>query len=500
MLKLSNRRLKLPVTYIAGMKRTTAIFFLFTIFAIASFGQNSKRPNVIVILMDDMGYGDPACYGGGPYRTPNIDRLAAAGIRFTNYYAAQAVCTASRSGLLTGCYPTRISISGAIDHNAKFALNPDEQTIAELMRDGGYATGMVGKWHLGHKVPFLPLQHGFDEFYGLPYSNDMWAYDYNGERWKDTSFWRGKYPPLPLIEGNTTTKIISTFEDQDQLTGSLTKRAVDFIKRNRKRSFFLYFAHPMVHVPLGVSGRFKGKSGAGLFGDVMEEVDWSVGEVMRTLKENKLDQNTIVIFTSDNGPWLTFGNHAGNSGGLREGKGTAWEGGLKVPFIVSWPGKVRDGLVRSNLVTAMDLLPTLVNICHLSMPVKKIDGVDFTELLTGEGKSNPRDEFAYYYDRNSLKAIRKGKWKLVFPANSQTYGPPATLGKDRYPGKYGTIEVKQALYDLSTDPGEDRDVQDLYPEVVRELIQVANRYRSELGDGLTNTVGREVRQAGVVKE
>ncbi|KIC95878.1 arylsulfatase [Flavihumibacter solisilvae] len=478
----------------------TAIFFLFTLFAIGSFGQDGKRPNVIVILMDDMGYGDPACYGGGPYRTPNIDRLAAAGIRFTNYYAAQAVCTASRSGLLTGCYPTRIGISGAIDHNAKFALNPDEQTIAELMRDGGYATGMVGKWHLGHKVPFLPLQHGFDEFYGLPYSNDMWAYDYNGERWKDTSFWRAKYPPLPLIDGNTTTKIISTFDDQDQLTGSLTKRAVDFINRNRKRSFFLYFAHPMVHVPLGVSGRFKGKSGAGLFGDVMEEVDWSVGEVMRTLKENKLDQNTIVIFTSDNGPWLTFGNHAGNTGGLREGKGTAWEGGLKVPFIVSWPGRIRGGLVRSNLVTAMDLLPTLVNICHLSMPVKKIDGVDFTELLTGKGKSNPRDEFAYYYDRNSLKAIRKGKWKLVFPANSQTYGPPATLGKDRYPGRYGSIEVKQALYDLSTDPGEDRDVQDLYPEVVRELIQVANRYRSELGDGLTNTVGQGVRQAGVVKE
>ena len=227
-------------------------------------------PNVVIIFMDDMGYGDPVCFGGGPYQTPNIDALAAGGIRFTDFYVAQAVCTASRSALLTGCYPTRIGISGAINHMSKIALNPNEQTIAELLKDKGYKTGMVGKWHLGHKVPYLPLQNGFDEYYGLPYSNDMWAYDFNGERIKDTSLFKSKSPPLPLIEGNKTIKIISSFDDQDQLTTDYTKRAVSFINRNKNNPFFLYLAHSMVHIPLGVSNKFKGKSGAGIFGDVME--------------------------------------------------------------------------------------------------------------------------------------------------------------------------------------------------------------------------------------
>ena len=292
-------------------------------------------PNVVIIFMDDMGYGDPVCYGGGPYQTPNIDALAANGLRFTNFYVAQPVCTASRSALLTGCYPTRIGISGAINHATKFALNAEEQTIAELLKDKGYKTGMIGKWHLGHKVPYLPLQHGFDEYYGLPYSNDMWSYDFDGSPITDTSLWKSKYPPLPLIEGNKTIKTIASFNDQDQLTTDYTTRAVSFIKKNKNNPFFLYLAHSMVHVPLGVSDKFKGKSGAGLFGDVMEEVDWSVGEVIKTLKENNLLNNTLVIFTSDNGPWLTFGNHAGNTAGLREGKGTAFEGGLKVPCIIS---------------------------------------------------------------------------------------------------------------------------------------------------------------------
>jgi arylsulfatase len=266
--------------------------------------------------MDDMGYGDPVCYGGGPYHTPNIDALAASGMRFTQFYAAQAVCSASRSALLTGCYPTRLSMYGAIDHSSKYCLNPDEQTIAEILKDKGYKTGMVGKWHLGHKEPFLPLQQGFDQFYGLPYSNDMWPVNYDGTPITDTANRRSRYPPLPLIEGNKTIKIINGFDGQDQLTTNYTERAVKFIKENKANPFFLYLAHSMVHVPLGASDKFKGKSGAGLFGDIMEEVDWSVGEVVKALKENKLTDNTIVIFTSDNGPWLTFGNNAGNSGGF----------------------------------------------------------------------------------------------------------------------------------------------------------------------------------------
>ncbi len=455
-------------------------------------------PNVVIIFMDDMGYGDPVCYGGGPYQTPNIDALAANGLRFTNFYVAQAVCTASRSALLTGCYPTRIGISGAINNASKFALNTEEQTIAELLKDKGYKTGMVGKWHLGHKVPYLPLQHGFDEYYGLPYSNDMWPHDFDGTPITDTSLWKSKYPPLPLIEGNKTVKTVDSFIDQDQLTTDYTTKAVSFIKKNKNNPFFLYLAHSMVHVPLGVSNKFKGKSGAGMFGDVMEEVDWSVGEVVKTLKDNNLLDNTLVIFTSDNGPWLTFGNHAGNTAGLREGKGTAFEGGLRVPCIISWPGKIKPGTVSNKLLTTMDVLPTLVNICKAKMPKKKIDGVNFTSVLMGDIKANPRDEFAYYYDKNNLKAIRKGNWKLVFAATSQTYGSPATIGGDRYPGKYGNMEVPLSLFDLATDPGEDRDLKEKYPDVVKQLDIIADKYRNEIGDGLTKTEGKEVRPAGVV--
>lgn len=475
-------------------------FFLLVLIvqSIVSKSQSNALPNVVIIFMDDMGYGDPVCFGGGPYQTPNIDALAASGIHFTDFYAAQAVCTASRSALMTGCYPTRIGMHGAIDQNAKIALNPDEQTIAELLKDKGYKTGMVGKWHLGHKTPYLPLQNGFDEFLGLPYSNDMWPYDYNGAPWKDTSFWRAKYPPLPLIDGNKTIKIISSFDDQDQLTTLYTERAISFISKNKNNPFFLYFAHSMVHVPLGASSKFKGKSGAGMFGDVMEEVDWSVGEVMKTLKTNGLLNNTIVIFTSDNGPWLTFGNHAGNTGGLREGKGTAWDGGLKVPAIISWPGHTLAGTVCNKLLTTMDILPTLVDICQAKMPVKKIDGVDFKQVLLGNTQVNPRTEFVYYYDNDNLKAIRKGKWKLVFPATSQTYNAPATIGGDRYPGKYAAVPVPLSLYDLSIDPGEDRDVKDQHPDIVEALSKIADKYRHEMGDGLTKTVGTEVRPAAVV--
>ncbi|CAN5440281.1 sulfatase [soil metagenome] len=491
------------------LKAIATCFGLPAIFMLTGFAVKAKSfamsqdsipaPNVVIIFIDDMGYGDPVCYGGGPYQTPNIDALAATGMRFTDFYVGQPVCTASRGALLTGCYPTRISLHGAIDHSAKFALNPEEQTIAELLKDNGYKTSIVGKWHLGHVQPFLPLQQGFDEYYGLPYSNDMWPVDYDGEPWEDTSFWRAKYPLLPLMEGNRIIKTITDFAGQDRLTTDYTTRAVDFINRNKRDPFFLYLAHSMVHVPLGVSDKFKGKSGAGMFGDVMEEIDWSVGEVMNALKENNLIENTIVIFTSDNGPWLTFGNHAGNTGGLREGKGTTFEGGLKVPCIISWKGKIKPGSVCNKLITAMDILPTIVDICHANMPEKKIDGINFKNVLYGDIDDNPRDEFAYYYDKNNLKAIRKGNWKLIFPANSQTYGPPATIGGDRYPGKYASVKVPLGLYNLTLDPGEDRDMKDQYPEKVKELNMVADKYRKQLGDGLTKTEGTEVRPPGVIK-
>lgn len=457
--------------------------------------KNNATPNVVIIFMDDMGYGDLECYGGFPYHTPHINKLAAEGMRFTNFYAAQAVCTASRAALLTGCYPNRIGMHGAIDHNSKIALNPDEETIAELLKANGYKTGMVGKWHLGHKPPYLPMQHGFDEYFGLPYSNDMWPVAYDGKPWADTTFWRAKYPPLPLIEGNKTIQILNKLDDQSDLTSIYTERAVSFIKKNKKNPFFLYLAHSMVHVPIAASAKFKGKSGAGLFGDVMQEVDWSVGEVMKALKENGIDKNTLVIFTSDNGPWLSFGNHAGNTGGLREGKGTAWEGGLRVPCIMNWPGKIEAGTICNNISSTIDVLPTLVNLTHSNTSQKKIDGVDLTALLMGDTKTNPRDEFVYYYDKNSLKGIRKGEWKLVFPSTSQTYGKPGAIGADGFPGKYGTQEVSLALYNLSTDPGEARDVKESHPEIVQKLTLIANEYRKTLGDDLTQQLGSETRPA-----
>lgn len=473
-----------------------ALLFL----ASGAFAQKTAPPNIVLIFMDDMGYGDPVCYGGGPYKTPNIDALAVTGMRFTNFYAAQAVCSASRSALLTGSYPTRIGLHGALDHNSKIALNPKEETIAELLKGRGYSTGMVGKWHLGNRPPFLPLQQGFDEYLGLPYSNDMWPVHYDGTPYApDSNNYRSSYPQLPLIDGNTTVRTLKTLEDQSLLTKMYTERAVAFIDKHKQQPFFLYLAHSMVHVPLAVSPAFKGRSGAGLFGDVMEEVDWSVSEVMKTLKKNNLLNNTIVIFTSDNGPWLNYGNHAGNSGGFREGKGTAWDGGVKVPAIISWPGKIRGGLVTPQLLTTMDILPTLVTLTGAKMPVNKIDGVDFSKLILGNPDYNARDEFAYYYDVNSLKAIRKGPWKLVFPASSRTYGAPGTIGRDGFPGEYGTENVQLALYNLAMDPGEDRDMKAQYPEVVRELTAIADTYRRMLGDGLTRVVGNEVRPAAVVQ-
>lgn len=454
--------------------------------------------NVIIIFMDDMGYGDLESYGGFPYHTPNINKLAAEGMRFTNFYAAQAVCSASRAALLTGCYPNRIGISGALFPNSKIALNPEEETIAELFKAKGYATGMVGKWHLGQKEPFLPLQHGFDQYFGLPYSNDMWPINYDGKP-ADTSTNRGKLPPLPLIENNNTVRFITTLQEQGELTNLYTQKAVTFIHKNKQKPFFLYFAHSMPHIPIEASSKFKGKSAGGLYGDVIEEIDWSVGEVMKALDASGLTKNTLVIFTSDNGPWLTFGNHAGNTGGLREGKGTAWEGGVRVPCIMRWPGKIPSGTISNKIAATMDILPTLVNICKLKSPVKKIDGVDIYPLLINQPDANPRDEFVYYYDRNSLKGIRKGQWKLVLPNNSQTYKRVTAIGADGWPGKYAIDTVYLSLFDLRTDPGETLDLKDKYPEIVSQLTVIADRYRKDLGDDLTKQTGYGVRPAAKVE-
>lgn len=482
-------------------KKIVQVVLLISLINSGLFAQKNSinQPNIILIFMDDLGYGDLECYGGFPYHTPHINKLAAEGMRFTNFYAGQPVCTASRAAVLTGCYPNRIGMSGALFPWSEEALNPEEETIAEILKAKGYKTGMVGKWHLGQKQPYLPLQQGFDEYLGLPYSNDMWPVDYDGKPITDTSNWRAAYPPLPLYDGNKIIKEIKTLDDQSQLTTLYTERAVQFIKKNDNHPFFLYLAHSMPHVPIAASGKFKDKSGAGVFGDVMEEIDWSVGKVMQALDEHRLTKNTLVIFTSDNGPWLTYGNHAGNTMGLKEGKATAWDGGLKVPCIMRWTGKIPAGTICNNMASALDLMPTIARICKAKEPIKKIDGVDIWPLMVQQDNANPRDEFVYYYDLNSLKAIRKEHWKLVFPCISRTYKKATAIGADGWPGDYEEDSVKLALYDLRTDPGETLDVRDKHPDIVEKLTTIANKYRKELGDELTNQQGEEVRPAAKVK-
>src|SRR4051812_15208775 len=303
-------------------------------------------PNIVLIFCDDLAYSDLGCYGNARAKTPHLDRMAREGIRFTDFYVGQPVCSASRAALMTGCYPGRVGIQGALAPKSKIALHTNEITIAELLKTRGYATAIYGKWHLGHTPEFLPTRQGFDDYFGLPYSNDMWP----NHPTSGTNF-----PPLPLIEGE---RVIQLMPDQTQLTTWYTERAVNFIEKNKERPFFLYVPHNMPHVPLHVSDRHKGKSGYGLYGDVIMEIDWSVGEILAALARNGLDNNTLVIFSSDNGPWLEYGDHAGSALPLREGKMTSFEGGLREPFIVRWPNHVPAGTTSHELVTAMDFLPT----------------------------------------------------------------------------------------------------------------------------------------------
>jgi arylsulfatase A-like enzyme len=452
------------------------------------------RPNVIIINMDDMGYGDLEPYGMTGIPTPNFNKLARQGMRFTHFMAAQAVCTASRAALLTGCYSNRVGMSGALSPWAKTALNPQEETIASLLKKNGYKTAMLGKWHLGARPAYYPTHYGFDSFYGVPYSHDMWPVDYAGRPNTDTTTYSGKCPPLPIIENEKQVAINATLDDQAQLTAMFTQKAVSFITANKKSPFFLYLAHPMPHVPLAASAKFKGKSEAGVFGDVIMELDWSIGEIMNALDKQGLSANTLLIVTSDNGPWLSFGDHAGSSGGLREGKGTAWDGGVRVPCFIRWHGKVEAGSISSQLLTNMDLLPTIVPATGATMPENKIDGINFMPLLLGKTAKGPREVFYYYYDKNSLKAVRYKNWKLVLPHTSRSYALDSP-GKDRVPGRTSTVQVKMALYNLTHDLGEAYDVQKLYPEMVDKIMTFVEQAREDLGDNLTNRKGKNVRTA-----
>jgi arylsulfatase A-like enzyme len=450
--------------------------------------EKAEKPvNFVLIYLDDMGYGDLSLTGSTGFKTPNLDKMASEGIFFTHFYSPQAVCSASRAGLLTGCYPNRVGFSGALDHTAKYGIHPEEETIAEVLKKKSYATAAFGKWHLGHVPEFLPLQHGFDEFFGIPYSNDMWP---NHPTNKDY------YPPLPLIEGE---EVVETNSDQAQFTTQFTERTVDFIRRNIENPFFVYLAHPMPHVPLFVSEKFAGKSEQGLYGDVMMELDWSVGQIIKTLDELGLSENTLVIFTSDNGPWLNYGNHAGSSGGLREGKGTTFEGGQRVPCLMRWKGVIPEGMICNNLASGIDILPTLAEIAGVPLPQRKIDGVSLLPLMMGEEGANPRETFLYYYRRNNLEAVRQGNWKLVFSHPGRTYAG-FEPGNDGMPGRVlENFAHEGGLYDLRRDPGEQYNMMEFYPEIVEQLNKIADAAREDLGDDLSGMPGKNRREPGRIK-
>jgi arylsulfatase A-like enzyme len=467
------------------MKKHILLILIATLFfscnTMQSQIKNKEKPNVIIVFIDDEGYGDVGVYGATGFQTPHIDKMASEGMRFTNFYAAQPVCSASRAGIMTGCYPNRVGINGALFPFHNTGLNSEEYTIAEMFKDQGYATACVGKWHLGWQKEFLPLQHGFDEFIGLPYSNDIWPYSsQTGERLpKDKG--RGKLPDLPLIEGNKTVSYITSFEDQDNLTTMYTEKSVEFINKNADKPFFLYLPHSMGHIPLGVSDKFRGKSEQGMYGDVMMEIDWSVGEITKALKKNNIENNTIVIFTSDNGPWLSFGNHAGSAGGLKEGKLSSWEGGQRVPFIIRYPNKIPAGTVCNKLGCAIDLLPTLAAMSEGKLSDNKIDGVDISSLFKGDFTSEPRETILYYYGKNNLNGVRKGNWKLILPHTYKSY--QNDIGNDRKNGKRKDVVITEPqLFDMTRDPGEQYNVITTYPEKTKELMKVVEYARKELGD------------------
>ena len=413
--------------------------------ALAEAASGDRPPNFVIIFTDDQGYQDLGCFGSPKIKTPNIDRMAAEGMKFTDFYVAAPVCTPSRAALMTGCYPKRVGLHrGVLFPRSKTGLNPDEITLAELLKNRGYATMCIGKWHLGHHPEFLPTRHGFDAYYGIPYSNDM---------------------PTPTPDGGKGVvllrdeKVIEHPTNQATLTERYTAEAVKFITANKDRPFFLYLPHTMPHLPLHVSERFAGKSAAGKYGDVIECIDWSTGQIVETIKRLGLEQNTIVVFTSDNGPWLSQkrGDNVGCALPLRDGKGTTYEGGMREPCVMWGPGRIPPGKVCSEMALSMDLYPTFAHLAGAEAPTDRvIDGKDIWALVSGRpGARSPHEAFFYYSSNGSLSAVRSGQWKLH-------------------------LKAKTELYDLSADVGEQTNVAAEHPDDVDRLTKMANQFDAQL--------------------
>lgn len=432
--------------------------------------QKIDRPNFIVIFIDDMGYSDLGCFGSELHQTPNLDKMAAEGMKLTDFYVTCSVCTPSRASLMTGCYPRRVNMH--VDDNnrcvlfpgARKGLNPSEITIAEVLKTRGYSTACIGKWHLGDHPDFLPTRQGFDSYYGIPYSNDM----------------HRKPIPLPLMRDD---KVIEAPVRQDTITERYTVEAIRFIKENKDKPFFIYLPHAMVHVPLFPGKEFQGKSKNGKYGDAAEELDWSTGEILKTLKESGLDERTLVLFTSDNGSSRLPSNVP-----LRGQKGRTDEGGMRVPCVVRWPGRIPAGTVSGELSSTLDLLPTIARLAGAQAPTDRIlDGKDIWPILSGEANAKSPHEAFFYYQMDQLQAVRSGKWKLFveMDAKKRNWGKPE-----------GKTPVK--LFDLLADIHEDKDVKDQHPEVVERMLGLAAKAREDLGD--MENAGKNQREAGWVKE
>jgi arylsulfatase A len=432
-------------------------------------GAAEKPPNFVVILLDDSGWADFRPFGDTPYQTPNVEHLASQGCAFHNFYVTQAVCSASRSSLLSGCYPGRTKVFGAIAPRTR-GLDPKYATVGQVLQARGYRTAVYGKWHIGDQPDTRPPARGFDESCGLMYSNDMW--EYHPEH---PEFW-GKYPLQFWENGKVTIDHVKP-EHQAMLTTWYTEHAVSFISRNKSNPFLLYLPHSMPHVPIFASEKFKGKSGTGLYGDVMMEIDWSMGEVMKALRTAGVEDNTLVFFSSDNGPWLLYGNHAGKTP-FREGKATGFDGGTRSACILRYPGKIAAGTVSSRAWCTVDMLPTLARLAGARLPSNPIDGRDVWDLVSGKpGAKNPHD----YYPFSTGKVFEgvlsgDGHWKLHIPHNYQT---PEYVGKDGKPGKLMTKRIERSLFDMEKDPHETTNVLEKYPEIAKRLEGYAEQHRRE---------------------